>query len=114
MGSAVGGMIPGFSIACECHRVGDTLFGGDALEGCEPVPVISLAGVGVAAGLRPFDLVAQYRRPLTPIEETTLVQCHRHREGLGFPRLAKYRALRAARDVRHRRDGLVDAHAGER
>ena len=97
---AVGGMVPGVAVARERGRVGHALLGDDALERVEPVPVIGLAGVGIAGRLRALDLVRQGRRPFGPGEQPARVQRERHREGLRLPRLAEHRAFRVARDAR--------------
>ncbi len=48
------------------------------------MPVISLAGIAIAGGLRLFDLVAERRRPFLPGEKAAFVerQCERKRCGL--------------------------------
>ena len=66
---AVGGVIPGVEVFPQRARVGDALLGDDPLQRREPVPVIGLAGVGIAGGLRLLDLVAEDRRPLRPLEQ---------------------------------------------
>jgi hypothetical protein len=49
---AVGGVVPGISVARERLRISHALIRDDALERIEPVPVIGLAGIGIAGGLR--------------------------------------------------------------
>ena len=68
---------------------------------CQPVPVIGLAGVRIALGLRALDLIGEGCGPLGPGEQSALMQRERHRKGLRFPGLAKHRAVVVARNARH-------------
>src|SRR5947209_3712515 len=45
---AVGSAVPGVAVAREAGGVGDALLGDKALQRGEPVPVIGVAGVGIA------------------------------------------------------------------
>src|SRR5436305_1422226 len=94
----------------------DALLGDEAFERLEPVPVVSVAGIGVAFGLRPLDLRAERLGPFRSGEQAASVQRQGYREGLRFPRLAEDRAALVARQARQRRDRLgevrVMAHAG--
>ena len=101
VGRAVGGVVPGVAIAMQGIRCRDALGGDERFQRGEPVPVIGLAGVGIAFGLRALDLRAQRLRPFLPGEDAGLVQRQRHGEGARLPRLAKYRAV------------LVAGHAGD-
>src|SRR5262249_37566620 len=65
------------------------------------MPVIGLASVGIAGGLRALDFLREHRRPLRPREQPALMQGDRHREGLRLPRLAENRAFCIARNARH-------------
>src|SRR5438105_10262855 len=100
-------MAPGVAIARQRVRAGDAFFGDDALERSEPMPVIGLAGVGVAQRLRAPDLVGQYRRPFAPAEQAALVEREREREGLRLPGRAKDRPLAVARDAGQGRAGTA-------
>ena len=61
---AVGGVVPGVAVARERRRVGDALLGDQAFERGEPVPVIGVAGVGIAGGLRALDLLGRAPPPI--------------------------------------------------
>src|SRR4051794_6011249 len=98
---AVGRMIPSMLVARKRCRIGHALLSDEALQRIEPVTIISLARVGIARALCALDLLGERGRPLRPGEQSPLVQCERHREGLRLPRLAKHRAVRVARDARH-------------
>src|SRR6266700_8070028 len=89
---AVGGVLPGAAITREAGGVGDALFGDQAFERGEPVPVIGLAGIGIARLLRALDLGGEGRCSFGPAEQPAPVERQGHREGLRFPRLAEYRA----------------------
>ena len=75
------------------------------------MPVVGLAGVGIAGTLRRLDFLAQHRGPLVPAEQPALMQRHHHGKRLGFPRLAKNRPLGVARKAGH---GLGRASRGGR
>ena len=77
---------------------------GEALERREPVAIVILAGVGLAAAAHFADHFRERRRPFLPGEEAALVQRQRHRERLRFPRRVEDR-LRGARIVVHSRYG---------
>src|SRR5205807_6563673 len=82
-----------------------------------PMPVITLAGVGIALRLRPLDLFGERCRPFGPGEQATLMQGQRHRKGLRLPRCAEHRAIIVAGDAgegtgRLTRGGV--RHAGSR
>src|SRR3954464_15454481 len=70
---AVGGVIPGVVVFPQRARVGDALFGDNALQRRQPVPIISFAGVGIAGSLRLLDLIAENCRPLGPLEQPAIV-----------------------------------------
>src|SRR4029078_4497557 len=74
---AVGGVVPGVEIFPQGARVGDALLGDDALQRGKPMPVIGLAGIGIASGLRLLDLVAEDRRPFRPLEQASVVERQR-------------------------------------
>jgi hypothetical protein len=71
------------------------------------VPVIGLAGVGIAGGLRALDLGAERLRPFLPGKDTGFMQRQRHGKGARFPGLTEYRAVLIAR---HAGDGDCGAH----
>src|SRR5258708_40255374 len=58
---------------------------GDALERGQPMAVVLLAGIRLAAFAHLHDHRRERLRPFLPGEFASLVQCERHREGLGFP-----------------------------
>ena len=60
------------------------------------MPVIGLAGIGIARCLRALDLIGQRCRPFVPGEQAARMQRHRHRKGLRLPRFAKHRAVGVA------------------
>jgi hypothetical protein len=103
---AVSGVVPGIAIVRERRRIGHALFGNKPLQGVEPVPVISLAGIGIPRRLRALDFRAERLRPFRPGEQAALVERKRHGEGLGFPRLAKDGAFVVARNARNGLSGL--------
>ena len=105
-------MVPGVAVARERLLVGDALRGDDALERIEPVPVIGLAGIGIAGRLRALDLLAEHRRPFRPGEQAARMQRERHGEGLRLPRLAEHRAFLVARNARHRVDRAARSSSG--
>src|SRR5229473_919045 len=76
---AVGGVLPGVAITREAGGVGDALFGDEAFERGEPVPVVSLAGIGVALSLRALDLGGEGRRPFGPAEQPAPIERQGHR-----------------------------------
>ena len=114
MRRAVGGVVPGVAIARERRRVGHAFLGDDPLERVEPVPIVGLAGIGIAGGLRALDLLAERRRPFGPGEQAALVQRERHGEGLRLPRLAEHRPFGVARNARHRRGARGAPRAADR
>ncbi len=65
------------------------------------MPVIGLAGVGIAGRLCALDLVGQRGGPFVPGKQATFVQHQCHGEGLRFPRLAKHRAVVIAGNAWH-------------
>ena len=113
-------MIPGVAIACLCRAVGDALLGHDLFQRRKPVPVIGLAGVGIARFLRALDLLCERRRPFVPREQSAFMQGERHREGMRLPRLAEDRAIGVRRDAGNgsgrapRLVGIERSHAGSR
>ncbi len=78
-------------------RAREALGGRDALERGEPVPIILVAGVGLAALPDFADHGGKRLRPLGPRECAALVQRERQRKSLRLPRCAKYRAVGAPR-----------------
>ena len=62
-------MIPGIAITVQFARRCDVLRSHQFLKRREQVQVISLAGVGVAVGLRKLDLPRQCVRPFSPCEQ---------------------------------------------
>jgi hypothetical protein len=90
---------------------GRAFFGDHALEGCEPMKIISFAGVGIAGSLRLFDLLPKHGRPLAPGEQTFLIERQRHGKRVGFPGRAKDRAVIIAR---HAWNSFGDAPGGFR
>ena len=74
-----------------------TFFGDHAFEGREPMKIVSFSGVGIAGGLRLFDLLAKHRGPLVPGEQTFLMERQGHGERVRFPRRTKDRAIVVAR-----------------
>src|SRR5215470_1943318 len=76
-----------------------TFFRDDALQRREPMAVVGFSGVGIAVCLRLLDLLGKRRGPLGPAEETSIVQCYRHRKRVGFPGLAENRTVRVARNA---------------
>ena len=90
---------------------GRAFFGDHALEGCEPMKIISFACVGVAGSLRLFDLLPKHGRPLAPGEQTFLIERQRHGKRVGFPGRAKDRAVIIAR---HAWNSFGDAPGGFR
>src|SRR5580704_7443135 len=111
-------MLPGVARALQLPRVGDAFFGDDAFQRGEPMVIISLAGVGIAGGLRLLDLVAERCRPFLPGEQAAPVERQRQRERFRFPRLAEHRPVVIAWDAsdrlrRAQRCG-VGGHAGSR
>src|SRR5580698_7676597 len=113
---AFAGVLPGVARALQLPRVGDALFGDDTLQRGEPMMIISLAGIGIAGGLRLLDLVAERRRPFLPGEQAARVERQRQRKSFRLPRLAEHRPVVVARDAgdglgRAQRGG-VDGHAG--
>jgi hypothetical protein len=113
---AVSRVIPGMLIARERRRVGHAFLGHQPLQRVEPMPIVGLAGVGIARRLRPLDLVGKRRGPLRPGEQPALIQRERHREGLRLPRLAEHRPLGIAWNARDggARGGSGVHHAGSR
>src|SRR5258708_20301331 len=86
---AVGGVVPGVAVAMQGIGGGDALFGNQAFQRHQPVPVIGLAGVGITAGLRACNLVGERCRPFVPGEQAPLMQRQRHRKTLPSPRFAQ-------------------------
>ena len=60
---AIRRVIPGVLITRERRRIGDALLGDEALQRVEPMPIVGLAGVGIARRLRALDLLAERRGP---------------------------------------------------
>src|SRR5690242_17940340 len=86
---AIRRMVPGVLVARKRCDVGHALLGDEPLHRVEPVPIVRVAGVGIARRLRALDLCGKRFGPLWPGEEAALVQRKRHREGLRLPRLAE-------------------------
>src|SRR5580692_8125875 len=95
-------MVPGVAVAVERLRRRHALGRDQPLQRREPMPIIGLAGIGIAFRLSALDLFGQRRGPFFPDEEAALVQRMRHGKGLRLPGLAKYRAIIVARKARHR------------
>ena len=98
---AVGGVVPGVAVAVQRLGGGDAFGGHQMFQRRQPVPVIGLAGIRIARGLRALDLVGEGCGPLGPAEQAALVQRQRHRECLRLPGLAKHRAGVVARNARY-------------
>ena len=114
MRRAVGGVVPGVAVAMQEIGSRDALGGDEPLQRREPVPVVGLAGVGIAGGLRALDFFGKRCGPFVPGEHAALVQHQRHGEGLRFPGLAEHRAVGIAGKVgegarRARRRGVHQA-----
>src|SRR5579863_5925485 len=109
---------PSLSGARQRGRVGEVFGGHHALQCGEPMVIISLAGIGIAGGLRLLDLIAQHGGPFRPGEEAPFLERQSEREGFGFPGRSEYRAFGIAGDAGHglRRAlrGRCGAHAGSR
>src|ERR1700675_88025 len=118
MRRSLAGALPGVARARQHVPVGEAFGGDDALERGEPVMVIGFAGVGIAGGLRLFDLVAERRRPFLPGEKSAFVERQRQRERLRLPRRAEYRpfgiAGNALHGLRRAERSCTGAHAGSR
>src|SRR5438105_2170668 len=69
---AVGGIIPGIAIAVQRFGRSYAFRGNEVLQRCEPMPVIGLAGVGIAASLGALDLFGERGRPFVPGEQSAL------------------------------------------
>src|SRR6516162_10522613 len=67
-------VVPGVAIAPERFERSYALGGNQPLQCSEPMPVIGLAGVGIACRLRPLDLAAERLGPFRPGEHATLMQ----------------------------------------
>src|SRR5260370_39336429 len=94
---AIRGALPGVVIALERRTISDALAGDHAFKRRKPVTIVGLAGVRIAGPLCRLDFFAQYRGPLVPAEQPTLMERHRHGKRLRLPWLAKYGPLRLAR-----------------
>src|SRR5262245_66466571 len=66
-----------------------TFFRNDAFEGCKPMAVVGFSGVGIAVCLGLLDFLAKLRGPLGPGEDTSIIQCYRHRKRVGFPEIGR-------------------------
>src|SRR5882724_7738302 len=99
MWRAVRGAIPGVAVANKRFGTGDSLFGNKLFKSRQPMPIIGLAGVGVAVRLRALDFIRKRPRPFVPTKEPARVQRDRHGEGLGFPWFTKDRPVGVARKV---------------
>src|SRR5215510_39613 len=113
---ALGRVLPGVAITRQHGAVGHAFGRDEALERVEPVPVVSLAGVGIACSLCALDFLAERCGPFVPCEQATLMQRERHRKRLRLPGLPKHRPLGVARDARHGLGGATGSsridHAG--
>src|SRR5579871_2788222 len=69
------------------------LFDEDPFERREPMPIIALAGVGIARCLGAPDLRGERGRPLRPAEQPAPMERQRQREGLRLPGRVEYRTL---------------------
>ena len=111
MRRAVGGTVPSMTITYQGFFARDAFLSDQPLEGRKPVSIVGLAGVRVSGSLRAFDFVPECRRPLSPGEQTALLERDRHGEGLRFPRLAEYRSLLVTWKTGHRR-GYLSRESG--
>ena len=66
--------LPGSVMLCERLRRGGAFCRDHAFERREPMVVVGFSGVGIAGGLRLFDLLAKHGGPLAPGEQTFFVQ----------------------------------------
>src|SRR5258708_4086939 len=101
MRRAIGGVVPGIAIAVKGFWGSDAFLGNQPFQRREPVPVVGLAGVGIAASLRAPDFVGECSCPFIPGKKPALMQRKRHRKGLRLPWFAKYRAIIVAGKARH-------------
>jgi len=93
MRSAVGGMIPGITVAMLGFEGCHAFFRDQPFQRGEPMPIIGLARVGIAARLRAFDFIGECCGPLVPGEQAAFMKAQRHRKRLRFPGFAKYRPV---------------------
>ena len=114
MRRAVGGVVPGVAVAVQGIRGRDALGRDQPLQRRQPVPVIGLAGVGIAFGLRALDFLGERGGPFVPGEQAALMQRQRHRKGLRFPGLAKHRAVGVAGNAGNGAGGVVGGSRVER
>src|SRR5882724_2840262 len=82
------------------------------------MPVIGLAGVGIALRLRALDFFGKRLGPFVPGEQSARMQRERHGKSLRFPWFAKHRPIVVTGNVGHgagrvERSGGVD-HAASR
>src|SRR5260370_23542458 len=69
MRRAVGGVVPGVAIAIEGLGGRDAFRRDQSFQCRQPMPVIGLAGVGIAGRLRALDLIGKRRNPFVPREQ---------------------------------------------
>ena len=69
------------------------------------MPVIGLAGVGIAPCLRAFDFFGKRFGPFVPGEQSARMQRERHGKSLRFPWFAKHRPIVVIRHAGHRAGG---------
>src|SRR5450756_2759869 len=93
MWGAVGGMVPGIAVAVQGRGAGDAFLGDQPFQRRQPVSVIGLAAVGIAACLRALDLIGERCRPFVPGEQAARMQSDRHRKSLRFPGSVSYTHL---------------------
>src|SRR5947208_1618210 len=82
MRRAVGGVVPGLAIAVQGVGGCNTLRSDEIFQRCQPMPVVSIAGVGIAERLRALDLTGERRGPFGPGEQAPRMQRQRHCKGL--------------------------------
>src|SRR5260370_15501045 len=70
MRRAVGGVVPGVAIAIEGLGRGDAFRPDPPFHRREPMPVIGLAGIGIAGGPRAPDFIGKRCSPFVPPEQS--------------------------------------------
>lgn len=106
MGRAAIGFRPRVFACVECRQVSEAFGRDQALEGCQPMMIVTRPVVGLAAPGGGLEFSGESGRPFLPGKVSLIRELDDEREGLRLPGLGKYRPALIAGQSWQRREAF--------